>query len=164
MGHKTSKPRPLVLEELIPVLLREREEQRIRITQLTDALAREDYARTAELLESLSGSPTQHIVDDETQMLKLFLDAYRREGTSEAIKLFQQHRSKHKRVLALQQLGATSPKGPSLQETKVKVLEKLAQDHDQAEEDSVFPLALKTRRQGLEKVTLSLYALSNPRL
>ena len=151
MGHKTSKPRPLVLEELIPVLLREREGQRSRITQLTDALAREDYARTAELLESLSGSPTQHIVDDETQMLKLFLDAYGREGTSEAIKLFQQHRSKHKRVLALQQLGATSPKGPSLQETKVKVLEKLAQDHDQAEEDSVFPLALKNRRQASKR-------------
>ena len=90
MGHKTSKPRPLVLEELIPVLLREREEQRSRITELRDALAREDYAKTAELLESLSGSPTQHIVDDETQMLKLFLDAYGREGTSEAIKPFQQ--------------------------------------------------------------------------
>ena len=151
MGHQTVKPRPLELEELIPVLLREREEQRIRITQLTDALAREDYAKTAELLESLSGSPTQHIVDDETQMLKLFLDAYGREGTSEAIKLFQQHRSKHKRVLALQQLGATSPKGLGSQEAEVKILEKLGQEHDQAEEHSVFPLALKTSRQASKR-------------
>ena len=151
MGHQTIKPRPLVLEELIPVLLREREEQRSRITQLTDALAREDYAKTTELLESLSGSPTQHFVDDETQMLKLFLDAYGREGTSEAIKLFQQHRSKHKRVLALQQLGATSPKGLGSQEAEVKILEKLAQEHDQAEEHSVFPLALKTSRQASKR-------------
>jgi hypothetical protein len=151
LGHQTIKPRPLVLEELIPVLLREREEQRSRITQLTDALAREDYAKTTELLESLSGSPAQHIVDDETQMLKLFLDAYGREGTSEAIKLFQQHRSKHKRVLALQQLGATSPKGLNSQETEVNVLEKLAQDADQAEEDLDFPLALKNRRQASKR-------------
>lgn len=151
MGHQTIKPRPLELEELIPVLLREREEQRIRITQLTDALAREDYAKTTELLESLSGSPTQHIVDDETQMLKIFLDAYGREGTSEAIKLFQQHRSKYKRLLALQQIGATPQKGLGSQEAEIKVLEKPAQDHDRAEEDSVFPLALKAHRQVSKK-------------
>jgi len=39
--------------------------------------------------------------DDETQMLKLFLDAYGGEGTSDAIKVFQQHRSKKKQVLTL---------------------------------------------------------------
>jgi hypothetical protein len=151
LGHQTIKPRPLELEELIPVLLREREEQRIRITQLTDALAREDHAKTAELLEWLSGSPTQQIVDDETQMLKLFLDAYGREGTSDAIKVFQQHRSKKKQVLTLQPLGVAPPKGLSSQETEVKVLDKPAQDHEPIEEDSVFPIALKNRRQASKR-------------
>ena len=53
MGRKRAIPRPLTQEELLPVLLKEREEQRNQLAKLRDALAEQDYAGVAEVVDWL---------------------------------------------------------------------------------------------------------------
>jgi len=78
-------PRPLKLEEMIPLLLWEHQEQEARLQRLQDALNRQEYAMAAEIVKSLDEPLSQHIVDEETKMLKLLMETHGRSGTREGI-------------------------------------------------------------------------------
>ena len=133
--------RQLGLEELISVLSNEHHEQRKRLTDIIDVLAKKEYARAAQLASEFDNSSIQHIVDEENVLLKLFIDAYGREGADDAIKVFQQHRTMHKSADAIANKALTSPENLG---SMTSDFDKLVRSHFEAEEERIFPWALKT--------------------
>ena len=139
--------RPLELEELIPLLSEEHQEQRKRLSELADFLEKKDYARGAELAREFDNSIVQHIVDEENVLLKLFIDAYGRKGADDAIKVFQKHRTMHKLAETISKNAMNSPE--ELGSTPSE-FDKLVRSHFDAEEKRIFPWALQTH-QGIRK-------------
>ena len=133
--------RQLGLEELISVLSNEHHEQKKRLRDIIDVLGKKEYARAARLVSEFDNSSIQHIVDEENVLLKLFIDAYGREGADEAIKVFQQHRTMHKLADAIANKALTSPESLG---SLPSDFDKLVRSHFEAEEERIFPWALKT--------------------
>ena len=50
--------------------MKECEDQSERLTRLEEALTEEDYARVAELMDSLDGRLSQGLADERTQVLR----------------------------------------------------------------------------------------------
>jgi hemerythrin-like domain-containing protein len=136
--------RQLEVKELITVLTKEHEQLRKRLADLNDALAKGGYSRGAELVSEFDNSTLQHIVDEENVLLKLFIDAYGREGADDAIKVFQQHRTMHKLADAISKTALNSPKELGSMPLD---FDKLVRSHFEAEEKRIFPWALKTHQQ-----------------
>ena len=137
--------RQLELKELITVLTKEHEELRKRLANLNDALAKGDYSNGAHLVSEFDNSTLQHIVDEENVLLKLFIDAYGRDGADDAIKVFQQHRTMHKLADAISKTALTSPKELGSMPSDFR---NLVRSHFDAEEQRIFPWALKTQQYG----------------
>ena len=136
--------RQLEVKELITVLTKEHQQLRQRLVDFSDVLAKGNYSRGAELVSEFDNSTLQHIVDEENVLLKLFIDAYGREGAKDAIKVFQQHRTMHKLADAISKTALTSPKELGSMPSD---FEKLVRSHFEAEEERIFPWALKTHQQ-----------------
>jgi hemerythrin-like domain-containing protein len=111
------------------------------LTDIIDVLAKKEHARAAQLASEFDKSSIQHIVDEENVLLKLFIDAYRREGADEAINVFQQHRTMHKLADAIADKALTSPEDLGSMPSD---FDKLVRSHFEAEEEHIFPWALKT--------------------
>ncbi len=139
--------RPLELEELIALLSQEHQEQRKRLSELTDVLEKKDYARGAELAREFDNSTVQHIVDEENVLLKLFIDTYGRKGANGAIKVFQQHRTMHKLADTISKKAMNSPEELGSIPSE---FDNLVRSHFEAEEKRIFPWALQTH-QGIRK-------------
>ena len=136
--------RPLELEELIALLTQEHEEQRRRLSELTDVLKKRDYARSAELAREFDNSTVQHIVDEENVLLKLFIDTYGRKEADDAIKVFQQHRTMHKLADTISKKAMNSPEEIGSMPSE---FDKLVRSHFDAEEERIFPWALQTHQR-----------------
>jgi hemerythrin-like domain-containing protein len=136
--------RRLELKDLISLLSQEHEEQRKRLADLANVLAEKDYRGVARLVTEFDNSSIQHIVDEENVLLKLLIDAYGRSGADDAIKVFQQHRTMHKLTDAISKGALTAPErlGPMAFE-----FDKLVRSHFEAEEERIFPWALKTQSE-----------------
>jgi len=115
-----------------------------RLEDLIQALARKDYARGAQLASEFDNSSIQHIVDEENVLLKLFIDAYGRRGADDAIKVFQQHRTMHKLADTISKRALSSPNELGSMSSE---FEKLVRSHFEAEEERIFPWALKICRE-----------------
>ena len=133
--------RQLELEELITVLTEEHEQLRKRLADLEEALAKGDYSKGTQLVSEFDNSTIQHIVDEENVLLKLFIDAYGREGADDAIKVFHQHRTMHMLADAISKTALTSPKELG---SMPGDFENLVRSHFEAEEQRIFPWALET--------------------
>jgi hemerythrin-like domain-containing protein len=132
--------RQLRLEELITVLSRKHEDQLKRLSDLTAALQRKEFAG-AQLASEFDNSSIQHIVDEENVLLKLFIDTYGRKGADEAIKVFHQDRTMHSLAETISKQALASPE--KLGSTPSD-FDKLVRLHFEAEERRIFPWALKT--------------------
>ena len=111
------------------------------MADIIDVLAKKEYARAAQLSSEFDNSSIQHIVDEENVLLKLFIDTYGRKGADDAIKVFQQHRTMHKSADAIANKALTSPEGLGSMPSD---FDKLVRSHFEAEEERIFPWALKT--------------------
>jgi len=140
--------RQLEFRELIIVLTKEHEQLRKLLADLNGALAKGDYSRGADRVIEFDNSTLQHIVDEENVLLKLFIDAYGREGADDAIKVFQQHRAMHKLADAISKTALTSPHKLGSMPSD---FDKLVRSHFQAEEERIFPWALKTYQARVNK-------------
>jgi hemerythrin-like domain-containing protein len=143
--------RRLELKELISLLSHEHQEQRKRLADLADVLAKKNYPRVARLVIEFDNSSIQHIVDEENVLLKLFIDAYGRKGADDAIKVFQQHRTMHKLADAISKHALTKPEDLGSMPSD---FDKLVRSHFVAEEKRIFPWALKTQSR-LEQASKS---------
>jgi hemerythrin-like domain-containing protein len=138
--------RRLELKELISLLSHEHQDQRKRLADIADVLAKKNYPRVAHLVSEFDNASIQHIVDEENVLLKLFIDAYGRKGADDAIKVFQQHRTMHKLADAISKHALTNPEDLGSMQSD---FDKLVRSHFEAEEKRIFPWALKTQ-SGLE--------------
>jgi len=116
------------------------------VADISDALKKGDYSNVAHLVSEFDNSTLQHIVDEENVLLKLFIDAYGREGADDAIKVFHQHRTMHMLADTISKTALTSPKELG---SMPGDFEKLVRSHFEAEEQRIFPWALKTHFQQL---------------
>ncbi|HYM40671.1 MAG TPA: hemerythrin domain-containing protein [Thermoplasmata archaeon] len=140
--------RPLELGELIETLREEHGEVKRRLAELKDAVERRWYAKAAELVSSLWDPLRQHVIDEEAKVLKAIIDAYGREGARDAIEIAQVHREIRSSIEELDKLARRTPGmlGP-----EVAKLRKLLEDHFEAEENRMFPQALKAQREVLTR-------------
>jgi len=141
--------RQLTLEQLILVLSGEHQDQGRRLTDLMDVLAKKDYARAAHLSREFDNLSIQHIVDEENVLLKLFIDAYGRNGADDAIKVFQQHRTMHKLADTISKTALTMPEKLG---SIPSDFDKLVRSHFVAEEGRIFPWALKIHKAAQGKL------------
>ena len=70
MSSLKMKTGPLGTGEVTRILMKECEDQSERLARLEEALTEEDYARVAELMDSLDGRLSQGLVDERTQVLR----------------------------------------------------------------------------------------------
>jgi hemerythrin superfamily protein len=141
--------RRLQLKELISLLFHEHQEQRKRLADLADVLAKKNYPQVARIVSEFDKSSIQHIVDEENVLLKLFIDAYGRIGSDDAIKVFQQHRTMHKLTDAISKRALTTPEDLG---SVPSDFDKLVRSHFEAEEKRIFPWALRAQ-SGFEEAS-----------
>jgi hemerythrin superfamily protein len=136
--------RKLELDELISVLSGEHQDQRGRLAELMDALEKKKFERGAQLASDFDNSSIQHIVDEENVLLKMFIDAYGRNGASDAIKVFHQHRAMHTLAENISKQASTAPNSLGSMPSD---FDRLVRSHFSAEEKRIFPWALETRNK-----------------
>ncbi len=133
--------RSLELKELISVLGQEHERTRQSLKELEAATSTRSYAKVAQLTHALWDDLRQHIIDEEARVLKVLIDAYGREGAKDAIATFREHRAVRQMTLDIENMATTTPAMiPPMQHK----LQALLLAHFNAEEQRIFPWAVKT--------------------
>ncbi len=120
------RPRSLELHELISVLLKEHEDTRNNLIALKNAIVQKDYVRVNEIISKFDNYLNQHIIDEEATLLKILLNKYGREGSQEAIRVFQQHIKIHQLINEIKNL---LNKSPELISVKEKELNEILLEH-----------------------------------
>jgi iron-sulfur cluster repair protein YtfE (RIC family) len=138
------RPRSLELFELIDVLLKEHEDIKKDLLDLKDAVDKKDYAKVNEIIIKFNQYLNQHIIDEEATLLKVLLNRYGREGSQDAIRVFQQHIRIHQLIDEIKSLLDSSPE---LINIKREELANLLFEHFGKEEDYVFPLVKRAYKE-----------------
>ena len=131
------------LEDLVAVLVAEHAEMKAGLENLRGVLESKDYATAKTVLAGLKIIFTQHIADEEAQVLKVLIEAYGVKGAEEAILVFRQHRPMYTLIEAFERFVTLTPVEL---ESKEKELNELFGQHTRSEEARIFPWALSTRR------------------
>jgi len=140
MPDTAVSPRRLELEALIRVLVEEHTRMKEGLGQVRASVARRDFASASLALKGLESVFRQHIADEEAQVLRLLIDRMGVKGASEEIKVFQQHRPIYQLMQKVKELSALS--APELEANQTR-LAALFDDHTLAEEQRVFPKAIR---------------------
>jgi hemerythrin-like domain-containing protein len=136
-------PRKIEFEELISVLIAEHVAIRKDLMKLERSLEGHEFASAAETLRGLDRLFRQHIADEESQVLRLLIEAYGVKGADDAIVVFRQHRPIYKLMEEVKKLASLSPEELSLDERKLRTN---LEGHVMAEETRIFPKAISTHR------------------
>lgn len=131
-------------EELIGVLVAEHAKMREGLESVKDATDNHDFQAAATALKELDTIFRQHIADEESQILRLLIEAYGVESTAEEIKVFQQHRPIHQLMETVAKLASLPPSELEANQTTLRAL---FDEHTTAEEERVFPRAMECYRQ-----------------
>jgi iron-sulfur cluster repair protein YtfE (RIC family) len=133
-------PRAFKLEELVPLLLSEHEAMSGTIRKIAILLDDGNFEEASEVSLQLRPLLVQHILDEESQVLKFLVEVQGRTLTQQAISVAQEHR----KIFNL--LGTIEGwKKLSYQELKedFEQLSSLLVDHMMSEEEKVFPSVLR---------------------
>lgn len=134
------RPRTMDFESLISVLIEEHRTMEEGLARVRDAAHRRDFPEVSGALKELEPIFRQHIVDEESQILRLLVGELGVKGAEEEIRVFQQHRPIHRLMDAVSELASKS--APEL-ETEQWKLSSLFLEHTASEEGGVFPRALR---------------------
>ena len=140
MSGASISPRRIELEALITVLVEEHAKMKERLGRIRETTARRDFASASLALKELESVFRQHITDEEATVLRLLIDRMGVKGASEEIKVFQQHRPIYQLIQKVKELSALS--APELEANQTR-LAALFDDHTLAEEQRVFPKAIR---------------------
>ena len=132
-------PREMDLVSLIGALVSEHETMKDGLRRANEAADRKDFGALSGTLKELDPIFRQHIVDEESQVLRLLIGSLGVEGAREEIKVFQQHRPIYR---LMQKVAELASKSASELEKETPRLEQLFAEHAQAEESRVFPRAV----------------------
>lgn len=137
-------PRKMALEELIRTLLDEHAAMKEGIRKGDEAVQKRDFQSLARTLRELDPLFRQHIVDEESTILRMLVAQLGVKGAEEEIRVFQQHRPIYQLMRKVADFASMS--GAELEENQ-EALKDLFDRHAEAEERRVFPRAasLSTR-------------------
>ena len=140
MSEPAISPRRIEFEALIRVLVEEHAKMKGGLRRVREATARQDFASASLTLKELESVFRQHIADEESQVLRPLIDRLGVKGASEEIKVFQQHRPIYQLMQKVKELAALS--APELEADQAR-LASLFDDHTLAEEQRIFPKAIR---------------------
>ncbi len=135
-------PRRLPLDELVALLVSEHAQMLKGLNDLKESLGSKDYPGAKSDLERVEKVFRQHIADEESQVLKVLIDAYGVKGADEAIQVFRQHRPIYTLMEELRKYSVMTPDQLSKNQAELTAL---LQRHTKAEEERIFPWALSSR-------------------
>ncbi|MGB9729295.1 MAG: hemerythrin domain-containing protein [Thermoprotei archaeon] len=142
------RPRSYELEDLINILLKEHKMIMNDITELKNAINERNHEKINEIFTRFDSYLNQHVIDEESRLLKILLDNYGREGSKEAIKVFQQHLKIHQLINDMKTLANTSLESLNSKEIE---LNEIFIIHFEKEEKEIFPWVIKTYKKSLKK-------------
>ena len=133
-------PRKVPFDELIRVLVAEHEVMRDGLRQTKEAAERRDFEGASRALKQVDRVFRQHIADEEAQVIRLLVGVLGVKGAEDEIKVFQQHRPIYRLMQAVAELASKKESELGAEQAK---LNDLFHDHAAAEEEGVFPRALR---------------------
>ena len=129
------------LDELISVLIAEHVQIKDGLETLQYRLAAKDFTSAKNVLSEVRGIFVRHIADEESQILRILIDAYGVNGANEAIEVFRQHRPIYEVMKAIEHFSDL----PAQElESKEAELRSLLDRHTKAEENRIHPWTLST--------------------
>jgi hypothetical protein len=137
-------PRKLDLEALIRVLVGEHAIMKEGLRRAKEAADKLDFESLSRALKEVDPVFRQHIVDEESQILRLLIDRLGVKGATEEIQVFQQHRPIYQLMKKVTELAAMPTAELEANQAKLGAL---FDDHTLAEETRVFPKAISVLRQ-----------------
>lgn len=140
MAENRYRPRTMEFESLVRVLVEEHTVMREGLSQMKDAADRHDFKAVANALRELDPIFRQHIADEESQILRLLIAELGVKGAEEEIRVFQQHRPIYRLMQTLADLASKSAEDLEAEQTELNAL---FLEHTSAEEENIFPKALK---------------------
>jgi len=138
------RPRRLELPSLLETLVKEHEEVRTLLKDLSALISDNKFLAAIDKVKDLKSYIDQHVIDEEAKVLKFLLDTYGREKSARAIAVFQEHREIHQLIRELQEsISLSSDKSLEIRDA----LEEFMRRHFEAEESWIFPWVLETYRK-----------------
>jgi hemerythrin len=136
----TITPRAFKMEDLIPLLLSEHETMRGGVRKIAILLDDGDFDEASVLSLELKPILTQHILDEESQVLKFLIELQGRTASEEQISVIQQHRQISDLLTKIEDWKKLSH---DELEGYFGNFASLLEDHMTSEEEKVFPSVLK---------------------
>ncbi|MBX8635422.1 MAG: hypothetical protein KIS30_01665 [Thermoplasmata archaeon] len=139
------RPRNMEFIELVSLLEKEHRDVKTVMSGLSELINREGVSDLKDRLMSLREVLLQHIVDEESSVLRILINRYGREGSRDALEVFREH------VDILGLLNELEASVLSNRQTSAKVRDKLdalMSEHFRKEDDTIFPWAIKTHLSG----------------
>lgn len=131
-------PRDLGFEALVKALVGEHAKMKQGLSHVEEATERRDFEEVSKALRELDLIFRQHILDEESTVLRLLVKELGVKAAEEEIKVFQQHRPIHQLMQEVAELASMS--ADKLVD-KQRELNALFLRHTSAEEHFVFPRA-----------------------
>ena len=141
-------PRPIELDALVSLLVKEHKEIEEGLSKIREAVQRGDFAKVSSTLKEIDPIFRQHIVDEESQIVRLLVGMLGVKGAEEEIRVFQQHRPIHRLMEAVSELASRSALELESEQSK---LSSLFLEHTSLEESRVFPKALRLFESGPDR-------------
>jgi glutathione S-transferase len=140
-------PRKMELKSLIRTLVGEHTTMKDGLRAAREAAQKRDFGALAKTLAGLDPLFRQHIVDEESTILRLLIGVLGTKGAEEEIRVFQQHRPIYQLMRRIAEFASMSA---SELEANQEELRNLFDTHVAAEEKQIFPKAksLSGRLQG----------------
>ena len=129
-------PRMMGLEDLIRTLVEEHAVMKEGISKAREVAEKRDFEALARVLRGLDRLFRQHIVDEESTILRLLIGKLGANGADEEIRVFQQHRPIYH---LMQKISEFATMSRSELESSQEELRDLFERHAFAEERMVFP-------------------------
>jgi Hemerythrin HHE cation binding domain len=137
-GRGQFLPRKMDMEPLIRTLVEEHAAMKEGLRNAREAARRRDYGALAGTLRELDPLFRQHIVDEESTILRLLIGRLGVKGAEEEVRVFQQHRPIYRLMTKIAEFASMSA---AELEAKQEELGDLFERHAAAEEGFVFPKA-----------------------
>lgn len=137
-GHSPFLPRKMALESLIRTLVGEHTMMKEGLGRASGAAQRRDFEALARVLKDLDPLFRQHIVDEESTILRLLIGKLGVKGAEREVRVFQQHRPIYQ---LMKKIAAFASMSAAELEASQEELRDLFDRHAAAEEGEVFPKA-----------------------
>ena len=143
MAGRTYLPRKLEFEDLVKLLVQEHAGMHEGLARVRSAAEKHDFQQASKALRELDPVFRQHVVDEESTVLRLLISKLGVKRAQEEIKVFQQHRPIYNLMQTVIELASKSEGELMAEQARLGAL---FVHHTVAEEEQVFPKAVDCYR------------------